>query len=49
MAVDTETHEVIYADLSLSNVTNTEVLSGLIRQTYLKSKYPRRMGLTIGE
>ncbi|NIG62069.1 MAG: transposase [Serratia symbiotica] len=34
MSVDTETHEVICIDLSLSNITDTEALLGLIRQTY---------------
>ncbi|NIG62415.1 MAG: transposase [Serratia symbiotica] len=38
LAVDTETHEVICADLSLSNVTDTEAFSGLIRQPYRKVK-----------
>ncbi len=38
LAVDTETHEVICADLSLSNVTDTEAFPGLIRQRYRKIK-----------
>ncbi|NIG62852.1 MAG: hypothetical protein G5663_06100 [Serratia symbiotica] len=34
LTVDTEIHhEVICADLSLSNITDTEALTGLIRQT----------------
>ncbi len=37
-SVDTETHEVICADLSLSNVTDTEAFLGLIRQRYRKIK-----------
>ncbi len=35
---DTETHEVICADLSLSNVTDTEAFPSLIRQRYRKIK-----------
>ncbi|NIG62093.1 MAG: hypothetical protein G5663_00275 [Serratia symbiotica] len=31
LAVDTETHEFIYDDLSLSNVTNMKAFPGLIR------------------
>lgn len=38
LAVDAQTHEVICADLSLSNVTDTEAFPGLIRQTYRKIK-----------
>ncbi|NIG63017.1 MAG: transposase [Serratia symbiotica] len=38
LAVDTETHEFICADLSLSNVTDTEAFLGLIRQMYRKIK-----------
>ncbi len=38
LAVDTETHEVTCADLSLSNVTDTEAFPGLIRQRYRKIK-----------
>ncbi|WP_339037646.1 transposase [Serratia symbiotica] len=36
--VDAEIHEVICADLSLSNVTDTEAFPGLIRQRYRKIK-----------
>ncbi|NIG62340.1 MAG: hypothetical protein G5663_02255 [Serratia symbiotica] len=38
MAVDTKTYEVIYTNLSLSNVTNRESFPGLICQKYLKIK-----------
>ncbi len=38
LAVDTATHEVICADLSLSNVTDIEAFPGLIRQRYRKIK-----------
>ncbi|NIG62896.1 MAG: hypothetical protein G5663_06430 [Serratia symbiotica] len=31
LALDTETHKVICADLSLSNITDTEAFLGLIR------------------
>ncbi len=33
LAVDTSTHEIIAAELSLSNVTNAEALPGLLKQT----------------
>ncbi len=39
LAVDTETNEVICADLSLSNVTDTEAFPGLIRQRYRRQRY----------
>lgn len=35
-AVDAKTHEVICADLSLNNVTDSEAFPGLIRQTHRK-------------
>jgi hypothetical protein len=38
LAVDAKTHEVICADLSLSNITDTEAFPGLIRQTHRKIK-----------
>ncbi len=34
VAVDGKTHEIICADLSLNNVTDSEVFPGLIRQTH---------------
>ncbi|EGR10574.1 putative transposase [Vibrio cholerae HE48] len=33
LAVDTGTHEIVAAELSLSNVTNAEVLPNLLKQT----------------
>ncbi|EPL0285846.1 IS5-like element ISSpu20 family transposase [Providencia huaxiensis] len=36
IAVDTHTHEIIAAELSLSNVTDAEVLPNLLNQTYRK-------------
>lgn len=36
LAVDSDTHEVICADLSQNNVTDAEVFLGLIRQTHRK-------------
>lgn len=36
IAVDTHTHEIIGAELSLSNVTDAEVLPNLLKQTYRK-------------
>ncbi len=33
LAVDTSTHEVVAAELSLSNVTDAEVLPNLLKQT----------------
>ncbi|CAK9886698.1 MAG: hypothetical protein XXXJIFNMEKO3_03144 [Candidatus Erwinia impunctatus] len=36
LAVDAETHEIIYADLPLNNVTDAEAFPGLIRQTHRK-------------
>ena len=35
LAVDSNTHEVVCADLSLNNVTDSEAFPGLIRQTGL--------------
>ncbi|WP_400235125.1 transposase, partial [Klebsiella michiganensis] len=35
-AVDAKTHEIICADLSLNNVTDSEAFPGLIRQTHRK-------------
>ncbi|WP_029817487.1 IS5/IS1182 family transposase, partial [Vibrio parahaemolyticus] len=34
LAVDTSTHEVVAAELSLSNVTDAEVLPNLLKQTH---------------
>ena len=36
IAVDTSTHEIIAAELSLSNVTDAEVLPNLLKQTHRK-------------
>ncbi len=36
IAVDSKTHEIICADLSLNNVTDSEAFPGLIRQTHRK-------------
>ncbi|WP_082229405.1 IS5 family transposase [Klebsiella pneumoniae] len=36
LAVDSKTHEIICADLSLNNVTDSEAFPGLIRQTHRK-------------
>uniref|UniRef100_UPI0018C1D8DC IS5 family transposase n=1 Tax=Vibrio anguillarum TaxID=55601 RepID=UPI0018C1D8DC len=36
IAVDTDTHEIIATELSLSNVTNIEVLPNLLKQTRRK-------------
>ncbi|SAS32125.1 transposase [Klebsiella pneumoniae] len=36
LAVDAKTHEIICADLSLNNVTDSEAFPGLIRQTHRK-------------
>ncbi len=47
LAVDSNTHEVVCADLSLNNVTDSEAFPGLIRQTHRKSGQPRQTGLTI--
>ncbi|TNY60129.1 transposase, partial [Vibrio parahaemolyticus] len=33
LAVDTSTHEIVAAELSLSNVTDAEVLPNLLKQT----------------
>jgi hypothetical protein len=46
LAVDSNTHEVVCADLSLNNVTDSEAFPGLIRQTHRKGQ-PRQTGLTI--
>lgn len=34
LVVDSKTHEIISADLSLNNVTDSEAFPGLIRQTH---------------
>ncbi len=47
VAVDGKTHEIICADLSLNNVTDSEVFPGLIRQTHKKSEQQRPMAHTI--
>ncbi|MEW7311169.1 transposase [Buttiauxella gaviniae] len=44
LAVDAGTHEVICADLSLNNVTDTEAFPGLIRQTPRKVKVASAVG-----
>lgn len=36
LAVDSKTHEIICADLSLNNVTDSEAFPGLLRQTHRK-------------
>lgn len=36
LAVDGKTHEIICADLSLNNVTDSEALPGLLRQAHRK-------------
>ncbi|MEL2271659.1 IS5 family transposase, partial [Klebsiella pneumoniae] len=36
LAVDSKTHEIICADLSLNNVTDSETFPGPIRQTHTK-------------
>lgn len=36
IAVDTNTHEIVAAELSLSNVADAEVLPNLLRQTRRK-------------
>ncbi|RXY82287.1 IS5 family transposase, partial [Klebsiella pneumoniae] len=36
LAVDSNTHEIICANLSLNNVTDSEAFPGLIRQTHRK-------------
>nr|QIQ16377.1 Mobile element protein [Klebsiella pneumoniae] len=38
LAVDSKTHEIICADLSLNNVTDSEAFPGLIRQTFLPER-----------
>nr|UGK56699.1 IS5 family transposase ISPan1 [Escherichia coli] len=42
LAVDSKTHEIICADLSLNNVTDSEAFPGLIRQTHRKNQVSRR-------
>ena len=45
--VHSNTHEVVCADLSLNNVTDSEAFPGLIRQTHRKIRgQPRQTGLT---
>ncbi|SMR05700.1 Transposase DDE domain [Raoultella ornithinolytica] len=46
LAVDSNTHEIICADLSLNNVTDSEAFPGLIRQTHRKSGQHRQTALT---
>jgi hypothetical protein len=47
LAVDSKTHEIICADLSLNNVTDSEAFPGLIRQTHRrKSGQHRQTALT---
>ncbi len=46
LAVDSNTHEIVCADLSLNNVTDSEAFPGLIRQTHRKIRGSRgRRGL----
>jgi hypothetical protein len=45
LAVD-KTHEIICADLSLNNVTDSEAFPGLIRQTHRKIRAASAMALT---
>ena len=45
LAVDSKTHEIICADLSLNNVTDSEAFPGLIRQTHRKSGQHRQTAL----
>ncbi|VDL23580.1 Putative transposase (identified by ISEscan HMM) [Escherichia coli] len=47
LAVDSNTHEVVCADLSLNNVTDSEAFPGLIRQTHRKIRAAAADGLTI--
>ncbi len=49
IAVDTATHEIIAAELSLSSVTDAEVLPNLLKQTRRKSKRCQVMELTTHE
>jgi hypothetical protein len=44
-AVDSNTHEIICADLSLNNVTDSEAFPGLIRQTHRKIRAASRWRL----
>jgi hypothetical protein len=46
LAVDSNTHEVVCADLSLNNVTDSEAFPGLIRQTHRKIRAARQTALT---
>jgi predicted transcriptional regulator len=46
LAVDSNTHEIICADLSLNNVTDSEAFPGLIRQTHRKIRQHRQTALT---
>jgi hypothetical protein len=46
LAVDSKTHEIICADLSLNNVTDSEAFPGLIRQTHRKIRQHRQTALT---
>ena len=46
LAVDSKTHEIICADLSLNNVTDSEAFPGLIRQTHRKIRAASADGAT---
>ena len=49
IAVDISTHEMVAAELSLSNVTDVEVLPNLLHQTRRKSlKYRLMVLMTLG-
>ncbi len=47
LAVDSNTHEVVCADLSLNNVTDSEAFRALSGRLTEKSGQPRQTGLTI--
>ncbi len=47
LAVDSNTHEVVCADLSLNNVTDSEAFRALSGRLTEKSEQPRQTGLTI--
>ncbi len=47
LAVDSNTHEVVCADLSLNNVTDSEAFPALSGRLTEKSGQPRQTGLTI--
>lgn len=49
LAVDTDTHEIIAAELTLSGVTDAEVLPNLLKQTRRTIRKSREMVHTIQE